>query len=438
MFIVQPLQIAALVVAAVSVAPQSGTGSKPVGNKVLDTNDCAIVAPLACEGQPTTFSSQFAGTNYLWTLSNNTAGAFFCGPTNQQSVCVDTTQPGTFRLQLDYVLQSGPKTCVVEVPVNPALTVADLVGDTVCEGEGVVLSTTVLSGNGPFTYSWTFDDGSGPVVIAGANTDTLVLTNVSLANSGTYCVTVGGQCGPVTSCAALEVENCDEGDDHCTLTQGAYGSAGGYWNGLSTIELLDQLLATDLVVGKPGRSLRIQAGNASCVLARLPANSSPAALPAIGDATLNASTCQTSPVALPLKNGKFKNVLLGQTLTLSLNTRLDGTLADQGICESMTTQLLAAGPDGLMGTADDVVDPGLDGILGTADDVFTVTISTDVIDALANLGLPITVGGLLELANRALAAQSTDVADASEINGAVDAINRGFDECRRLLACTNG
>jgi hypothetical protein len=61
-----------------------------------------------------------------------------------------------------------------------------------------------------------------------------------------------------------------------------------------------------------------------------------------------------------------------------------------------------------------------------------------VIDALANLGLPITVGGVLELANRALAAEDTGGASLSEVSGAADAINNGFDECRRLLSCDNG
>jgi hypothetical protein len=45
---------------------------------------------------------------------------------------------------------------------------------------------------------------------------------------------------------------------------------------------------------------------------------------------------------------------------------------------------------------------------------------------------------LLELANRALAGAPTGSATLSEINAAVDAINRGFDECRAPVNCATG
>ncbi|MEO6710922.1 MAG: hypothetical protein ABIP42_15185 [Planctomycetota bacterium] len=397
--------------------------------------DCQISGPGAiCEAQAGNYASLFPGSNYVWSLHGNTAGAFFCGPTNLQNVCVNTTQAGSFTLQMNYTLASGPKQCDTIVTVNPALTIADLSDQAVCVGDDVVFQTSVLTGNGPYTYSWTRDTGAGAVVIPGATTDTLLLTAVGTADAGLYCVTASGQCGAMESCATLTVNECG-GEEFCTLTQGAYGNANGTFNGLSHLDLVNQLLATDLVVGKPGRSLTIQAGNGACVVARLPANSGAATLPAFGNALLDTNTCQTSPTALPLKNGRFKNILLGQTITLALNTRLDVDLAGLGVCGTMVTQLMNAGPDGIHGTPDDQADPGLDGIFGTADDVTTVYISAHVIDSLATLGLPITVGGILELANRALAGQSTGTATLSEVSAAAEAINRGFDECRLLVDC---
>jgi len=81
----------------------------------------------------------------------------------------------------------------------------------------------------------------------------------------------------------------------------------------------------------------------------------------------------------------------------------------------------------LRGSADDVLVSG---------DVQTFTIADSVRSALSDPVLGInnhTVGGLLELANRALAGLPTGGASLSAINDAVDAINRGLDECRVLV-----
>jgi hypothetical protein len=104
----------------------------------------------------------------------------------------------------------------------------------------------------------------------------------------------------------------------------------------------------------------------------------------------------------------------------------------------MTTQAALCGDDGICGTDDDIPDPGPDGINGTGDeDIVTFYIPEPVLDALDNLGLGRTVGGLLELANRGLAGMDTDVASLSLIQSAADAINNAFDECRFLIGCTD-
>ena len=58
-----------------------------------------------------------------------------------------------------------------------------------------------------------------------------------------------------------------------------------------------------------------------------------------------------------------------------------------------------------------------------------------VLSALVNLGLSNDVDGLLELANCALGNEPTGGASPSNINKAVDAINRGFDNCRFFVSC---
>ena len=75
------------------------------------------------------------------------------------------------------------------------------------------------------------------------------------------------------------------------------------------------------------------------------------------------------------------------------------------------------GPDGDLGTADDVRDP--------ASPIERFAIPGSVLSALSGLGLPATVNGLLELANRGLANQPTGGANLNHISQAADAVNRG-------------
>lgn len=407
-----------------------------------DDLQLATIAPQrVCPGEDVTFvvavQSGTGPFTYAWTKDTGSGPVLIPGANSDTLTLQDVTLADAGSYCASVTGQCETEVACASLSVVEGVVITDLAPQGACVGDDITFTTTVTGGSGPFFYEWTVDHGAGPVVIPGANGNALTLLDVTLAEQGTYCVRVTGECGVASSCAPLLVESCGGNEVFCTLTQGAYGNANGMFNGLRRLELINSLLGTDLVVGKPGRSLKILAGNGSCVIARLPANSTPAAMPAIGDATLSTSTCQTAPVALPLKSNRFKNVLLGQVITLSLNTRLDGDLSGLGICESMTTQLLSAGPDGLMGTADDVANPGPDGVLGTSDDQLTVSIPSTVFTALSALGLPHTVGGLLELANRGLAGQATGGASLSDINGGVDAINRGFDECRALLDCDN-
>lgn len=433
----QALFLAAVACCAATLLP-SATATAAVDGSGGIGSDCSILGPNpACAAQLLNYSSRFSGSNYVWTLTTNTAGAAFCGPTDQQSVCITAAQAGQFRLQLDYVLNNIPRTCAAEVQVHDAIEILALESQDACEGDTVVFATAVLSGGGPFTFSWTFDDGSGPVVIPGADSTSLTLTGVSIGDSGTYCVEVSGECGTGSSCADLNVTNC-EGDGFCTFTQGFWGNAGGKFNGMNKAQLYAIVLSTDLVIGKPGRSLTIPAGAASgdCIIARLPGVSTAGTLPSFGDAILDTNQCQTSPTQIPLKNGKFKNVFLGQMISLSLNTRLDANLSGASLCANMTSQLLSPGPDGLLGTDDDVDNPGDDGVFGTADDQRSISIPQSVLSALTALGLPQTVGGLLELANRGIAGQNTAGASIPSLNDAVDGINNLFDGCRRLIGCS--
>ena len=286
-----------------------------------------------------------------------------------------------------------PGGCVAAVITQP------LSNTQACLGDTVVLH--VVATGSDLQYAWTH----GGLPYAGSTSDTVTLPSVTMAERGFWCVRVFNACSSVQSCCRISISDC--GGLYCTLTQGGYGNPNGQWNGMGRLDLITSLLAQGpLVLGEAGRSLTIPVGAASaqCIIDRLPANGPPATLPTFGDQSLDPSTCQTTP-ALPLRNGCFRNVLLGQTISLALNVRLDPTLGPLVICTQMTTT---------NGTF--LVDP-------------------DVIDAMVQFGGGHGVNNLLSLANHALAGDNTGGVSLSLICSAIDAVNNAFDECATLTGC---
>jgi len=268
-------------------------------------------------------------------------------------------------------------------------------------------SPVAASGNTTFTVHF------NPSAV-GLRSATISIANDD-ANENPYDFAIQGTGNPVPPSSVA----------YCSFSQGFYGNAGNTFNGQGVLAIIQNLLSSSsLVVGQAGvRSLTIPQSAADCIITRLPAGSTSSALPSGLNATLSSSTCQTSP-AIPLQNSKWKNGLLGQTVALSLNARFDSDLASFVLASSFCTQGALPGPNGLLGDADDVLDPNSTPL--------TLTIPAKVLNA---LGSGATVADLINLANSGLAGQSTNGASLSDINKAVDAINRGFDGCRFLVAC---
>jgi hypothetical protein len=173
----------------------------------------------------------------------------------------------------------------------------------------------------------------------------------------------------------------------CTFTQGFYGND-------KRAPLINTLLGPpfgNLVLGKPGRSLTIVQGDGLCVTTRMPSGG-PAATLASGNNSFGAGCADGQNI----KNGRWGNVLIGQTLALMLNVRFDTNgLGDLALSANLCT-----------------------------------AVNPTILTALANLGLPQTVNGLIELANRGLGGQPTGGASLTDLVGAAGSINEGFDECK--------
>jgi len=212
---------------------------------------------------------------------------------------------------------------------------------------------------------------------------------------------------------------------YSTLADATWGNERASFAGVPIPTLLDSLIASEpLVLGLPGRSVTFLDGSESCILAGLPAGGRPTALPEIGDAVVD-SSC-VLPEGFPAnRRGKFGNPLLGETVALSLNVRLDEGLGAVQVQPIMETVQALSGYDGLWGTDDDTL---------CADcDTMTVRIPGSVLSAVTDsMGLASTIDGVLALANSSLSGETYDVR-FRHIWHAVKNLNRAFKRSRFLI-----
>ena len=295
-------------------------------------------------------------------------------------------------------------------------------------------STSATCGNSDGTATAVASGGTTPYSYRWSPGGQTTATATGLG-AGTYSVTITDARGcTATSSTSLLAASCRE--QHCTLTQGGYGNSCGVIcrePSKRRLELMaDMFTTSSLVLGAPGRSLTYsytggssyaaglaRQATAQCIIDKMPAGGAAAAFPS----TLgNASGCASAFPSGFLRNGRFHNVLVGQTLALALNFRLDNTLAGVPLSATMTSYATVncSSPDprdrtGISRSLPAAVLGNLDYGPGTA-----------------------TVGSLLALANKALGgvayANGGGNPSFSDISCAVAAINELFDECRILDA----
>jgi hypothetical protein len=324
----------------------------------------------------------------------------------------------------------GGATCDIDVPTQKPD----------CNSTGNSLHVDISGGNPPYDIHWSVNGAglqAGWGITGGQGTSTLMYRagqchddgddddddddhgdDAALSNQNgddddheggsgaVFTVTITDEDGCETTChISIECQCGEEGPppgNVCTVTQGYWGNEGGKkcFEGqkMGTLDILDALITSGspLMVGMSGRSITFGEGSEECIIQLLPGGGTPSALPSgMGNATINAGSCQTSP-ELPLKNGRINNVLLSQTITLALNVRFSSDLADFDLSESGSP----------------------------------VSLSLAAQNALDDLGLGTTVGDILELANRALAGQDTGGLSLSTVNSLVGSINERFEgEC---------
>jgi len=192
-------------------------------------------------------------------------------------------------------------------------------------------------------------------------------------------------------------------------------------------------LGGSLTIGKPGRSVTINntAANIACVIDVLPGNQGSTEI-----AAGNFNICGL-PGSMLTNQGRIKNVLAGQTITLALNIGGSSGLANFALQAGTFYTADLVGDCGSIVAETRVCNysPIAPYPLVSVTNQYTSrTISQAVYDALPTKN----VAGLLELANRALGnvdgvAGSEAGVSLDAIQEAVAAINEGFDECAAFV-----
>jgi hypothetical protein len=244
-------------------------------------------------------------------------------------------------------------------------------------------------------------------------------------NTATYTQTIRVKC-----CATV-----------CTLTQGAYGNAGGNIclpNGTTVNQtqiMINALTAAPgnmKVFGRQDlnrywvvRLTDVNQGAGSNIFKMLPGGGPSKVFELDNVAGVPEYSNNPSWPVVPLQPngpqaGKIRNQLFSQTLTLYFNTTIIGvfgnTLADVKLDGSLA--VIAPRNCG----SSDPAGPGTP----------TQLVSPAISSYLATHGYATTVGGLLQLANDALGGVNVSPLTLSQIQEAVDNINNAFDGCKIL------
>ena len=290
------------------------------------------------------------------------------------------------------------------------------------------------------TFEWSLlNNTSGASFVNGVNTGSSVQVNTG-AKPGGYTLQVNTLYnGSIIATCTLDVvvNSCES---NCTYTQGYYGNKNGnscddgtiYPNPGGANGLIYHLL-------QQGGAITIGVNSGSYKYITIPAtldgaNKVNAVMPGGGTAgplTHSGTGCNILNACFNTylsKVGRINNVLLSQTIALSLNIRTnDGALATFPIQNGwLTTQ-------DEKGCGDNAT---LVECTADASTIRSILMNKKVADYLIAKNAA-TVQGLLDLANAvlggALIAGSNGVPSFSDITAAIDAINNAFDQCRASL-----
>ncbi|MCW1147968.1 hypothetical protein OJ995_07025, partial [Flavobacterium sp. TH16-21] len=297
----------------------------------------------------------------------------------------------------------------------------DVNSDEQCAG-GLNGSATVnvIGGIGEYSYLW--DNNETTATASGLS-------------GGLHSVTVTDSNGCSTTCEiTIQTIPCEDG--HCTYTQGFYGNYNGLGctpdygivnshtmmvNALNQVGGLYNFGSTNT-----GNYFQLKLSDVTGVVRpkdnkiykMLPGGGTPRKLSGFATYDVFSTWSDNDPLtATGSKKGAINNNLLSQTMTLFFNIQMDSSLAFFELESSFATAASVECGSNI---------PNMETI-----QVFNIP--QGIIDYLSLNG-GATVGNLFALANKALGGENIGGISHSNVNAALDAINRGFDKCRIRVA----
>jgi len=346
----------------------------------------------------------------------------FCNATASDN-CIETPVQISYNYACDYnfppgntiVVASAVDGCGNTASCNFTVTITEnpscnLVAPAALPTAGSAGNSLCVAATDGYSYAWTVS-GTGWAITDGVSSNCITYTAGAVGVAGTFCLTITNQYNCSSTCC---VTFQSLGMQYCTYTQGFYGGNGKNCSGQKALQVINQALTNggNLLIGSPAnnRSLTILTSQGSCLNSKMPAGTTPAILP------LGQVTCATATGFGYLSGGRFVSVLVGQTIALGLNLRNSANLPSLVLYGNQFTTAKATSCTS--GTP----------IAGTE---ATFCIPTNVWNYLS---APKTVAKLYTLANQTLGGSIPTGMTVADVNAAVDAINRGFDQCRVLTA----
>jgi hypothetical protein len=401
------------------------TVQQPISNNTIaaSQNICSGNTPAGLTGSTPTGGD---GTySYQWQIKTTGGFSNISGATDKDYAPGALSQTTQFkRIVTAGAACSNSTSAIVTISISPESQVYAISGSNFCASAPNTGTVKLMSSYSNVSYqlkkSSDNSDVQAPQIGTGA-----ALTWTGLA-AGSYYVYGTGlaptYCTSQTATINVVMFDCSV---FYTLTQGYYGGKNGKScigsNPVNTIKYL--LGSVDLVTGSIN-SVTVPATNDGAIKLNqtMPGGNTPNALPA-GNCTITTG-CFVSPTYLT-QQGRINNVLLSQTITLGLNVRWNnGELLLFPIKGGyLTTQKMKGCIPNVVLV--EVCESGT---------ISSILMNQNVVDY---LGVNGTVADLLQLANDILGGSKAPgvggVPSYSDINEAVDCINKSFDEGRRFL-----